>query len=299
MTVAAAAAVAEAVVEVTAVAASPQMFSPAPTAAAVGMPRQTPPSAVVGVEDGGGDGGHRDGHGGDDAEDGTCRTSSAYILLQLRDLGRKPSSPGAAMSKEAVAAPAATATASAAAATSPVMTAQQRLTSANGGAHQQQIHQQQHEQQKLIQRQQQQQQQLQRQHQQQHHHQQVQDERAGARPPGGVNSGGDGGVPYGMSPTNNAPATPGYGMTSALERGMYVAGQLPGFQGSTSPPAAAAPSQGSLLQQHQSQMPRGAVLPPGMGGSAALRPICPKRSPETVMVISPTTGQLVPVSVCV
>ena len=102
-----------------------------------------------------------------------------------------------------------------------------------------------------------------------------------------------------MSPTNNARATPGYGMTSALERGMYVAGQLPGFQGSTSPPAAAAPSQGSLLQQHQSQMPRGAVLPPGMGGSAALRPICPKRSPETVMVISPTTGQLVPVSVCV
>lgn len=101
-----------------------------------------------------------------------------------------------------------------------------------------------------------------------------------------------------MSPTN-APATPGYGMAAALERGMYVAGLLPGFQGGTSPPAAVAPSQGSLLQQHPSQMPRGAVLPPGMGGSAALRPICPKRSPETVMVISPTTGQLVPVSVFV
>lgn len=105
-----------------------------------------------------------------------------------------------------------------------------------------------------------------------------------------------------MSSTSNAPTPPGYGMAAAaaLERGMYVAGLLPGFQGGTSPvPSAVAPPQGSLLQPLPPQMPRGAVLPPGMGGSAALRPICPKRSPDTVMVISPTTGQLVPVSVCV
>ena len=294
-----AAEVAEAVAEATA---SPQVSSPARTAAAVGLGRQTPPSAEAeGGEDsggGGGGGGGRDGHGRGDAEDGTCRTSSAYILLQLRDLGRKPSSPNAAMSKETFAAPAATATASVAAATSPGMTAQQRFASANGGPHHHQVQQRQHEQQQLIQRQQQQHQQRLQHH---HHNQQIRDERAGGLPPGGVNGGsggGDGGVPYGMSPTN-APATPGYGMTAALERGMYVAGLLPGFQGGTSPPAAVAPSQGSLLQQHPSQMPRGAVLPPGMGSSAALRPICPKRSPETVMVISPTTGQLVPVSACV
>ena len=280
-----------------AVAVLPQALSPSPTPPAVGVAPRTSPSPAIGVDNGGGGGGGPggggggggDGDGGDvggggDAEDGTCRTSSAYILLQLRDLGRKPSSPDVDKSKETVAATTVTA-----AANSPVTTAQQRFASDNG-AQQQQLRQQQqqHRQQQQIQRQQHQQRQL------QQHQQQVQDERAAA----GVNGGGgSGGVPYGVSSTTNTPAS-GYGITAAaLERGMYVAGLLPGFQGGTSPvPSAVAPSQGSLLQQLPPQMPRGAVLPPGMGGSAALRPICPKRSPDTVMVISPTTGQLVPVS---
>lgn len=228
-----------------------------------------------------------DGAVGGDVEDGTCRTSSAYILLQLRDLGRSSSGLDGVVDSEA-APTAATATTTAAAAantaapaappSSPTAAALSPTLGA-GDAVQQPHHDYQQD--------------------------QHQDGRAILQPGGGSH--------FNMGPASN-PATAGFesgaaaGMmgaaaagaaaAAAIERGMYVAGLLPGFQGGAPPAAAAAAaSQTALLAQLPQQIPRQATSAAGGGGSAALRPICPKTSPETVMVVSPTTGQLVPVSV--
>lgn len=246
------------------------------------------------------------------AEDGTCRTSSAYILLQLRDLGRSASTPESTIDTQAAAPPVTTTTTTAAtpaaaagscASTSPHFT----LASADHAALTtaaiaiQQSHHYQQQQRQQRQRQQQQ-----------------RDLQVATRPAN------DGGVQVNVSPAvSPASARGGFGSGEggaaggaggtrlAFERGMYVAGLLPGFQGSAPspvapppPPAATSPTAPpALLPQLPTQIPRPpSSLPSSLatvpgGGSAALRPICPKRTADTVMVISPTTGQLVPVSV--
>lgn len=106
---------------------------------------------------------------------------------------------------------------------------------------------------------------------------------------------------YGSRPAVGVMGAAAVAAVAAVERGMYVPGLLPGFQGGVSQPTAAsavaaAAAAAAASSQLPTPMPRPVTSTPGPGGSAALRPICPKRAPEGVMVVSPTTGQLVPVS---
>lgn len=106
---------------------------------------------------------------------------------------------------------------------------------------------------------------------------------------------------YGSRPAVGVMGAAAVAAVAAVERGMYVPGLLPGFQGGVSQPTAAsavaaAAAAAAASSQLPASMPRPVTSAPGAGGSAALRPICPKRAPEGVMVVSPTTGQLVPVS---
>ena len=86
---------------------------------------------------------------------------------------------------------------------------------------------------------------------------------------------------------------------AAVERSMYVTGLLPGFPGRSSPSTAASAAAVAAAAAASSHLPPHMLRPttsaPGTGGSAALRPICPKRTPDDIMVVSPMTGQLVPV----
>lgn len=210
-----------------------------------------------------------------DAEDPTpCRTSSAYILLQLRDVGRSASSPDSVVSTNAIhgALSSSASTAAAPSSSSNASTAPHRYHQEDGQA--------------ILTR------------------------------------GGSGdNTHFDLNPNNSIgqqqqpPATPTAGCGSsptagmmgaataaaAIERGMYVAGLLPGFQGGSAVTAAST-AQSSLNPQPPPQPPQpGASLSVGAAGTAGaaaiagLRPICPKRSPDTVMITSPRTGQLVPV----
>lgn len=106
---------------------------------------------------------------------------------------------------------------------------------------------------------------------------------------------------YGSRPAVGVMGAAAAAAVAAVERGMYVSGLLPGFQGGVSQPTAAsavaaAAAAAAASSQLPAPIPRPVTSTPGAGGSAALRPICPKRAPDGIMVVSPTTGQLVPVS---
>lgn len=214
-----------------------------------------------------------------DAEDPTpCRTSSAYILLQLRDVGRSASSPDSVVSTNAIHGALSSSASTAAAPSS---------SSSNTSTAQHRYHQ--------------------------------EDGRAILTRGGSGDS-----TRFDVNPNNSIrqqqqpPATPtsGCGSTptagimgaataaAAIERGMYVAGLLPGFQGGSAVTAAST-AQSPLNPQPPPQPPQppqpaaslsvGAAGTAGAAAIAGLRPICPKRSPDTVMITSPRTGQLVPV----
>lgn len=228
--------------------------------------------------------------GSGDAEDPTlCRTSSAYILLQLRDVGRSASSPDGVVNTNA------TTHGTFSSSASPAV-AVPSTSSSNAATAQRQYHQ--------------------------------QDGRAvltrgGGGAGAGAGGGGGGGSRFDMNMSvrqqQQPPATTAAGFgpspttgimgaataaAAAIERGMYVAGLLPGFQ-DTSAATVASTAQPPLPPQPSPQPQQTAVsLSVGAGGTAGaaaatvgLRPICPKRSPDTVMVTSPRTGQLVPVRI--
>lgn len=284
--------------------------------------RRTARSAAVGADYNGEEG------GGGDAEDGSCRATSAYILLQLKDMGRSSSASDDKIVDER---PLDT--------TSSTFPSSPSLSSSHSGIngsipvqHQRYQHEKQNQ-------------------------QQLKDARAilphassvGRASAGAVGSNGL--FPSTMSPTGSPSTSSRFGplgtvsaaaaaasaataasssgsmvegkatassSSSILERGIYAAGLLPGFQSVAASPspsvvpsinsmsgaaaaaavaaAAAASQQTSLIPQLPPALARSAVASSAVGGgSAALRPICPKRTPES-MARTLVVGELAPVS---